>query len=217
VDPREDIGLAFEEPDRRTSVTPPPLRLADAVASAPTKGRTRRPRPDTATASAVDQSAPTTTPPGPDPGTEPPGRTRGRLRYLELYLTGRAHELLLAQRDAGQTFGESAMEALRRSRRWLIDTYAPPPPDPDDDFPPPRRSKRRFQVDGGRHVSVGVTDDEAEAVARLAAQVDLNVSQLVSIAVERHFAGDSSMRSGNPPSIVNGALQTDVTPLTNLT
>jgi hypothetical protein len=126
-----------------------------------------------------------------NPAVEAPGRARGRLRYLELYLTGRAHELLVSQRDAGQTFGESVTEALRRSRRWLVDTHAPPPPDPDDDFPPPRRSRRRFQVDGGRHVSAGVTDEEAEAIARLAAQVDLNVSQLVSVAVEHHFDGGS--------------------------
>ena len=187
MDPREDIGLAFDEAERRTSVAPPPLRLAEAAAPAPTRTRARRPRPDAPSGAAAPDPA---APPAGDPAPEAPGRSRGRLRYLELYLTGRAHELLLARRDVGQTFGESAMEALRRSRRWLVETYAPPPADPDDDFPPPRRSKRRFQVDGGRHVSVGVTDEEAEAVARLAAQVDLNVSQLVSVAVEHHYDGD---------------------------
>lgn len=186
MDPREDISLAFDEPvpERRTTVAPPPRHLTEVPLSAPTKPRNQRARPTSAALSSPP--APTEVESG---AAEAPGRARGRLRYLELYLTGRAHELLLAQRDGGQTFGESVMEALRQTRRWLVDTYAPPPPDPDDDFPPPRRSRRRFQVDGGRHVSAGVTDEEAEAIARLAEQVDQNVSHLISIAVEHHFGG----------------------------
>lgn len=178
MDPREDIALAFDPPElRRTSVPPPSLRLAQ-VKTAPTP------------------PAPTSEESGPDDDVEHegleelPGRRRSRLQYLELYVTGRAYELLTAQRPGGSTMGQAVMEALRHTRPWLVDTYSPPPAD-DDFFPAPRRSRRRFHVEGGRHVSAGVTPQEAAAISRLATDIDLTLSELISLAVEHHF-GDTS-------------------------
>lgn len=175
MDPREDIALALDPPEmRRTSVAPPPLRHLAKVPPAPT------------------ETAPTSEEPsGPDDDQtgleELPGRRRSRLQYLELYVTGRAYDLLTAQRPAGSTMGQAVMEALRHTRPWLVETYSPPPAD-DDFFPAPRRSRRRFHVEGGRHVSAGVTPQEAAAISRLAADVDLTLSELISLAVEHHFA-----------------------------
>ena len=178
MDPREDIALAFDPPEvRRTSVPPPSLRLAKVKTSA------TPPAPDTEEARRADDDEPK------ELEEELPGRRRSRLQYLELYVTGRAYDLLTAQRPAGSTMGQAVMEALRHTRPWLVENYSPPPAD-DDFFPAPRRSRRRFHVEGGRHVSAGVTPEEAAAISRLAADVELTLSELISLAVEHHF-GDS--------------------------
>jgi hypothetical protein len=172
VDPREDIALALDDPEvRRASIAPPPLRGLVEVPR-PHGGDTGG-RPD-------------------DDGGDPaagglPGRRRNRLQYLELYLTGGAYEILTAARAKGTTMGQAVMEALRHSRPWLIDQYAPAAPE-DDFFPAARRTHRRLKVEAGRHVSAGVTPEEAAAVSRLAAEVDLSLSEMVNLAIEHHFA-----------------------------
>ena len=83
------------------------------------------------------------------------------------------------------------MEALRGAKEWLRQEYAPLVIEEDDLFPPPRRPRRRLEVVGGRHVSGGVTPEEAAAIARLAGELDLSLSELVTLAVEHHFGSST--------------------------
>jgi hypothetical protein len=145
----------------------------------------------------LSAEAPTT---GPDPAERAgangeaddlPGMPRGRKRLINAYLPGATrHRLETARADHG-TLGAAVMAALRGSYRWLVDQHTPEPVEAVGPFPAPRPPRRRLAVEDARLRPFYVHPDEAKAIDQLADELELSVSELVTLAVD-HFFGDDA-------------------------
>jgi len=144
---------------------------------------------DPATAAAVKSA----TEPAGD-GDDLPGMARGRKRLIHVNLPGDTRERLEAGRRAHGTLGAAVMAALRGSYEWVVANHTPPPAEAVGPFPAPKPPRRRLVVPDARLKPFYVHPDEAKAIDQLAEQLELSVSELVTIAIDRHYG-----ESGSPP------------------
>ena len=117
------------------------------------------------------------------------GHLRGRKQLLYVYLPGPTVQLLDDARPGHGTLGAAVMAALRGSYEWLVDTHTPEPVEAVGPFPAVRGPKRRQGVEEGRLKPFYVTPDEARAIDQLADQLELSVSELVTLAID-HWYGN---------------------------
>jgi|GEM_PF-6149787 len=117
-----------------------------------------------------------------------PGMARGRKRLIHVNLPGDTRRRLEAGRRAHGTLGAAVMAALRGSYEWVLAHHTPPPAEPVGPFPAPRPPRRRLVVPDARLKPFYVHPDEAKAIDTLADQLELSVSELVTIAIDHFYA-----------------------------
>jgi len=115
------------------------------------------------------------------------GNPRGRKQLLYVYLPGPTIDRLDAARPDHGTVGEAVMAALRGSYHWLVDNHTPQPVEAVGPFPAIRGPKRRQDVEAGRLKAFYVHPDEAAAIDDLAGQLELSMSELVTLAIDHWF------------------------------
>ena len=118
-----------------------------------------------------------------------PGNTRGRKQLLYVYLPGPTIGRLDNARPAHGTLGAAVMAALRGSYEWLVEHHTPQPVEAVGPFPAVRGPRRRQGLEEGRLKPFYVEPDEAKGIDTLAEQLELSVSELVTLAID-HFYGD---------------------------
>jgi len=123
-----------------------------------------------------------------DAATPAVGKPRGNKQEVPLHLPRTSFDALAAYADGESVSrGVAVMRALRASHADLVRELAPAA-DTEGPFPAERRSRRRIRVDQAVRTSVLVWPDEAVALARVADDLDLSCSELVTLAVYRHLA-----------------------------
>jgi hypothetical protein len=129
------------------------------------------------------------------PATEPAGEgkvrgnTRGRKQLLYVYLPGPTIDRLDDARPGHGTLGAAVMAALRGSYEWLVEHHTPEPVEAVGPFPAVRGPKRRQGVEDGRLKPFYVTPEEAQGIDGLAEQLEMSVSELVTVAIDHFFGG----------------------------
>lgn len=118
------------------------------------------------------------------------GFARGRKRVVQVYLPAPSRALLDQARDVHGTLGKAAMAALRGSYQWLVDTYTPEPVEAVGPFPAPRPTRRRLSVEDPRMRQLLVDPAEATGIETLADQLEMSLSELVTLAID-HSYGES--------------------------
>lgn len=118
---------------------------------------------------------------------ELPGFARGNRRALTVSLP-RATLVKLRRESEGSTMGLTVVNALRASYPWLVETYKQQPVEAVGPFPAPVRQRRRSQVEDPAPVHLYMSPAEAAAVAAVADECDLSISELVTVGLEHHFA-----------------------------
>jgi hypothetical protein len=144
------------------------------------------------------------TDPGPGSGVEYDdaahrGIVRGRKRVVQVYLPAPTRALLDQARDVHGTLGKAAMVALRGSYQWLVDTYTPEPVEAVGPFPAPRPTRRRLSVEDPRMRQLLVDPAEATGIETLADQLEMSLSELVTLAIDK-FYGDPAKATQSTPS-----------------
>jgi hypothetical protein len=119
------------------------------------------------------------------------GMARGRKRLIHVYLPGDTAHRLDAARHHHGTLGAAVMAALRGSFDWIMAHHTPEPRHAVGPFPIPRAPRRRLAVDDPRLKPFYVDPDEAGAIDTLADQLELSVSELVTIALD-HWYGEAT-------------------------
>jgi hypothetical protein len=76
------------------------------------------------------------------------------------------------------------MAALRGSYEWLLDTHTPEPVEAVGPFPAVRGPKRRQGLEDGRLKPFYVDPGEARGIDVLAEQLEMSVSELVTVAID---------------------------------
>jgi len=135
---------------------------------------------------------------GPD-GDEHRGIVRGRKRVVQVYLPAPTRELLDRARGEHGTLGKATMAALRGSYQWLVDNYTPEPVEAVGPFPAPRPTRRRLAVEDPRMRQLLVDPAEAAGIETLADQLEMSLSELVTLAID-HWFGDAPSGSGSRPA-----------------
>jgi hypothetical protein len=116
------------------------------------------------------------------------GKPRGNKHEVPLHLPRRSHDALATYADQEEVSrGVAVMRALRGAYHDLAAELASRAIEPDGPFPAERRSRRRVRVDHAVRTSVMLWPDEAEALARVADELDVSCSELVTLALERHL------------------------------
>jgi hypothetical protein len=116
------------------------------------------------------------------------GKPRGNKQEVPLHVPRASFEALAAYADGERVSrGVAVMRALRAVHSDLARDLAPSRAD-DGPFPAERRSRRRIRVDQAVRTSVLVWPDEAAALSRVADDLDLSCSELVTLAIDRHLA-----------------------------
>jgi hypothetical protein len=124
-----------------------------------------------------------------DPGGDDlPGMPRGHKRLIHVNLPGDTRRRLEAGRRTHGTLGAAVMAALRGSYEWVVAHHTPTPAEPVGPFPAPRAARRRLVVPDARLKPFYVHPDEAKAIDELAEQLELSVSELVTIAIDHWYA-----------------------------
>jgi hypothetical protein len=118
------------------------------------------------------------------------GHLRGRKQLLYVYLPGPTTQRLDDARPGHGTLGAAVMAALRGSYEWLVDTHTPKPVEAVGPFPAVRGPKRRQGIEEGRLKPFYVDPEEAKGIDELAEQLELSVSELVTLALD-HWYGES--------------------------
>ena len=118
-----------------------------------------------------------------------PGNTRGRKQLLYVYLPGPTIQLLDDARPGHGTLGAAVMAALRGSYEWLVEHHTPQPVEAVGPFPAVRGPKRRQGIEEGRLKPFYVDPEEAKGIDTLAEQLELSVSELVTLALD-HWYGN---------------------------
>jgi len=122
-----------------------------------------------------------------------PGMARGNKQLINAYLPGATRARLDAARAEHGTLGAAVMAALRGSYQWLVDNHTPEPVEAVGPFPAPKPPRRRLEVPDARLRPFYVHRDEARAIDQVADQLELSVSELVTLAVDRFYGGDRSL------------------------
>lgn len=175
MDPRAAVAearqLGLQPPPRR----PAPAKAAPADDAPPQK---RQPRRQPAARSEKPRSA---------PDVELPGFSRGNRRALTVSLP---RVTLAALREASRdsSMGATVVEALRASYAWLVETHKPKPEEAVGPFPIPVRPRRRRQVEDPTPVHLYMSPAEAAAVAQVAEECELSISELVTIGLDHHLS-----------------------------
>jgi hypothetical protein len=118
-----------------------------------------------------------------------PGNTRGRKQLLYVYLPGPTIQLLDDARPGHGTLGNAVMAALRGSYEWLVEHHTPEPVEAVGPFPAVRGPKRRQGIEEGRLKPFYVDPEEAKGIDALAEQLEMSVSELVTLALD-HWYGE---------------------------
>ena len=122
------------------------------------------------------------------------GNTRGRKQLLYVYLPGPTIALLDKARPGHGTLGAAVMAALRGSYQWLVETHSPEPVEAVGPFPAVRGPKQRQGIEDGRLKPFYVDPEEAKGIDALAEQLEMSVSELVTLALDHWFGeGESSV------------------------
>ncbi|MGH9165938.1 MAG: hypothetical protein ACRDZW_10560 [Acidimicrobiales bacterium] len=97
---------------------------------------------------------------------------------------------LAALREASRdsTMGTTVVEALRSSYGWLVETHKPKPEEAVGPFPTPVRPRRRRQVEDPTPVHLYMSPAEAVAVAQVAEECELSISELVTVGLNHHLS-----------------------------
>jgi Ribbon-helix-helix protein, copG family len=119
-----------------------------------------------------------------------PGNTRGRKQLIYVYLPGPTIARLDGARPGHGTLGAAVMAALRGSYEWLVEHHSPEPVEAVGPFPAVRGPKRRQGIEEGRLKPFYVDPEEAKGIDTLAEQLELSVSQLITVAID-HWYGQS--------------------------
>jgi hypothetical protein len=115
------------------------------------------------------------------------GKARGNKQEVPLHVPRSSFDALAAYADDERVSrGVAVMRALRAVHAELARELAPSG-DTGGPFPAERRSRRRIRVDQAVRTSVLVWPDEAAALARVADELDLSCSELVTLAIDRHL------------------------------
>jgi hypothetical protein len=116
-----------------------------------------------------------------------PGNTRGRKQLIYVYLPGPTIGLLDDARPGHGTLGGAVMAALRGSYAWLVEHHTPQPVEAVGPFPAVRGPKRRQGIEEGRLKPFYVDPEEAKGIDILAEQLELSVSELVTLAIDHWY------------------------------
>jgi hypothetical protein len=116
-----------------------------------------------------------------------PGNTRGRKQLLYVYLPGPTITRLDDARPGHGTLGNAVMAALRGSYEWLVEHHTPEPVEAVGPFPAVRGPKRRQGIEEGRLKPFYVDPEEAKGIDTLAEQLELSVSELVTLAIDQWY------------------------------
>jgi ribbon-helix-helix CopG family protein len=116
-----------------------------------------------------------------------PGNTGGRKQLLYVYLPGPTIQRLDDARPGHGTFGNAVMAALRGSYEWLVEHHTPEPVEAVGPFPAVRGSKRRQGIEDGRLKPFYVDPEEAKGIDTLAEQLEMSVSELVTLAIDHWY------------------------------
>lgn len=117
------------------------------------------------------------------------GHLRGRKQLLYVYLPGPTTLRLDDARPGHGTLGAAVMAALRGSYEWLVEHHTPEPVEAVGPFPAVRGPKRRQGIEEGRLKPFYVDPEEAKGIDALAGQLELSVSELVTLAID-HWYGE---------------------------
>ena len=128
-----------------------------------------------------------------------PGIVRGRKRVVQVYLPAPTRALLDQARDRYGTLGKAAMAALRGSYQWLVDTYTPEPVEAVGPFPAPRPTRRRLSVEDPRMRQLLVDPAEATGIETLADQLEMSLSELVTLAIDHCYGHGAPTPEGETP------------------
>ena len=115
------------------------------------------------------------------------GHLRGRKQLLYVYLPGPTTQRLDDARPGHGTLGAAVMAALRGSYEWLVEHHTPEPVEAVGPFPAVRGPKRRQGIEEGRLKPFYVDPEEAKGIDALAKQLELSVSELVTLALDHWF------------------------------
>src|SRR5687767_10368511 len=115
------------------------------------------------------------------------GNTRGRKQLLYVYLPGPTIDLLDKARPGHGTLGAAVMAALRGSYEWLVEHHTPEPVEAVGPFPAVRGPKRRQGIEEGRLKPFYVDPEEAKGIDTLAEQLEMSVSELVTVAIDHWY------------------------------
>ena len=126
------------------------------------------------------------------------GMARGRKRLIHVYLPGPTRERLEVGRQQHGTLGVAVMAALRGSYQWIVEHHTPEPAEPVGPFPAPTPPRRRLAVHDARLTPFYVNPDEARAIDQLADELQLSVSELVTIAIDRYYPHTAGSKGGRP-------------------
>jgi hypothetical protein len=116
-----------------------------------------------------------------------PGNTRGRKQLLYVYLPGPTIARLDDARPGHGTLGNAVMAALRGSYEWLVEHHTPQPVEAVGPFPAVRGPKRRQGIEEGRLKPFYVEPEEAKGIDTLADQLEMSVSELVTLAIDHWY------------------------------
>jgi hypothetical protein len=118
-----------------------------------------------------------------------PGNMRGRKQLLYVYLPGPTIARLDDARPGHGTLGNAIMAALRGSYEWLVEHHTPEPVEAVGPFPAVRGPKRRQGIEEGRLKPFYVDPEEAKGIDTLAEQLEMSVSELVTLAIDHWYSG----------------------------
>lgn len=193
ADPRADmaalrqLGLPPPAPARpRPTATSPPAKVARGKSGAEAPARAPQARGPEKAKPRGRKRADDERKPVPHEG-EPEGPSEGRRsHHTTVYLEGAARTVL-EQRlrdDPEATVADAMLDAVRSALDRLQQEQAPPPGlAADDPLPPPPRRRRRRRIEDGRPVQVRLSIAEREALDRIAGELGLSVSALISASL----------------------------------
>jgi hypothetical protein len=115
------------------------------------------------------------------------GLVRGRKRVVQVYLPAPTRAFLDQAREVHGTLGKAAMAALRGSYQWLVETHTPEPVEAVGPFPAPRPTRRRLSVEDPRMRQLLVDPAEAAGIETLADELEMSLSELVTLAIDFHY------------------------------
>jgi hypothetical protein len=179
-----------------TVAPPPPIPVAPSPAALDDGAEAQDPDPtgELGVTTVAGVEAPEADAPAGPAAAEPvgnpdhlPGMARGRKRLIHVNLPGDTRQRLEAGRRAHGTLGAAVMAALRGSYEWVVANHTPPPAEPVGPFPAPKAPRRRLVVADARLKPFYVYPDEAKAIDELAEQLELSVSELVTIAIDTFY------------------------------